>query len=603
MIQQGGYGQIYGNMGGAAVGASIYKAQREDVTFARMVELQKLNLQKRALRQRQAEAAANADLSRRRLDMESTRLDLEARRLDMVDKQNEEQRLRAEKAYEAKMQEMELRQEQEKQKAAQQEQAARLKLEQQNFDNGMDVTRAGGNILPDGGEVSDDTYNYIKMPGGQVARVPVAERRAAGGTLEQTRGGGVTDAQTYRRVNAVVDSDLKAAEKSVAEAKKNLAVMESRLAGMERDAAASDGENQRAQVEQYRGEVEALRSEIEAKSGGTREMAERYRAALAQDSSLANDVPYTKWRGLPWKDYTSEQRTVLYNLLDDATESGRELVKALVEKREFNPWVAEAWKSAKEKLGEDLAMSPEAWLRKYPYKYVETENPEDDPYKAALRQDGTLLMDVDYGKWLNFKRRLPEGDRGFVNGLLASESRYDRDLLSKMVARRNVNVQAASDWQRAAASRENAVARRIDPGVWLDVKWDTVDSSQKTLMAALLESDKEVDAKAVGAWLYKQTGEQALRAGVPLVKEADKPVEKTGKPAEKPVEAAAKPAEKRKNGLDNGYLVGTNEVVLAVNGQRRTIPRSEWDKLSEGQKAALRGAIDAVRNGRKGQVK
>ena len=101
MIRQEGYGQIYGDMGGATVGASIYKAARENVTFARMVELQRLNLAKRQLRMQQAQAAANADLSRRRLDLDNTRLELEARRLDLVDKQNEEQRLRTEKAYDA----------------------------------------------------------------------------------------------------------------------------------------------------------------------------------------------------------------------------------------------------------------------------------------------------------------------------------------------------------------------------------------------------------------------------------------------------------------------------------------------------------------------
>ena len=34
MIRQEGYGQIYGDMGGAAVGATIYKAARQNVTFA-----------------------------------------------------------------------------------------------------------------------------------------------------------------------------------------------------------------------------------------------------------------------------------------------------------------------------------------------------------------------------------------------------------------------------------------------------------------------------------------------------------------------------------------------------------------------------------------
>ena len=114
MIQQGGYGQIYGSMGGGGVGAGIYSAAREEVTFARMVELQKLNLQKRQLRMQQAQAAANADLSKRRLDLEDTRLQIEARRLDMRDRDAQEARLRTLRAYEAKDAEIRLREQEDR---------------------------------------------------------------------------------------------------------------------------------------------------------------------------------------------------------------------------------------------------------------------------------------------------------------------------------------------------------------------------------------------------------------------------------------------------------------------------------------------------------
>ena len=48
---RGGYGQTYGNMGGGAVGEMLYKATRNQVNFARMVELENLNMKKRALRE------------------------------------------------------------------------------------------------------------------------------------------------------------------------------------------------------------------------------------------------------------------------------------------------------------------------------------------------------------------------------------------------------------------------------------------------------------------------------------------------------------------------------------------------------------------------
>jgi hypothetical protein len=88
-----GYGQSYMPTGTPDLGASIYSAQRGSVNFARMVELQRLNLQKRALRQQAAAQAAQ--LKERRQEHEDdtalqlAKFALEERRLDIQDQENQ----------------------------------------------------------------------------------------------------------------------------------------------------------------------------------------------------------------------------------------------------------------------------------------------------------------------------------------------------------------------------------------------------------------------------------------------------------------------------------------------------------------------------------
>ena len=95
-VTMSGYGQSYMPMGGPGVGAAIYGAQRQEVNFARMVELQRLNLQKRALRQQAAAQAAQLQQREQarqdELAMQQTRFDLEERRLDMMDEENQRRR-------------------------------------------------------------------------------------------------------------------------------------------------------------------------------------------------------------------------------------------------------------------------------------------------------------------------------------------------------------------------------------------------------------------------------------------------------------------------------------------------------------------------------
>jgi hypothetical protein len=95
-VTMNGYGQSYMPMGGPGVGAAIYGAQRQEVNFARMVELEKLNLRKRVLRQQAAAQAAQLqDRQQARAEeaaLQQTKFDLEQRRLDMQDEENQRRR-------------------------------------------------------------------------------------------------------------------------------------------------------------------------------------------------------------------------------------------------------------------------------------------------------------------------------------------------------------------------------------------------------------------------------------------------------------------------------------------------------------------------------
>lgn len=95
----GGYGQFYGNAGGGEVGAMMLRAQQNQVNFARMVEIEKLNMQKRALREQEAAAAAKRADSDRNYELAQSRLAMEQQRLDFNDALRQDQKAEAEEKY------------------------------------------------------------------------------------------------------------------------------------------------------------------------------------------------------------------------------------------------------------------------------------------------------------------------------------------------------------------------------------------------------------------------------------------------------------------------------------------------------------------------
>lgn len=82
MFQTSAFGQVYAGVGGGDVGASIYDAQRENVTFARYVERQKLSIQKRQLAQREAQMEAQRESAQQNYELAQAKFELERQRLD-----------------------------------------------------------------------------------------------------------------------------------------------------------------------------------------------------------------------------------------------------------------------------------------------------------------------------------------------------------------------------------------------------------------------------------------------------------------------------------------------------------------------------------------
>ena len=126
-ITIGGYGQFYGNPGGGGVGATMMAAQQQSVNFARMVEIERLNLQKRALREREASQVAQAQQAARNYDLAQSRLAMEQQRLEHDDAVKQAQREAAEERYRQTL----LQKEQERQDALRRYEAEQAYRQQQ----------------------------------------------------------------------------------------------------------------------------------------------------------------------------------------------------------------------------------------------------------------------------------------------------------------------------------------------------------------------------------------------------------------------------------------------------------------------------------------
>lgn len=593
MIQQGGYGQIYGNMGGGAVGASIFSAARESVNFARMVERQRLNLQQRQLRMQEAQMAANADLSKRRLDLEDTRLQLESRRLDLQDRLRKEEKERTLRAYDAKMEELARREEEAWMKAEEQARKEQMALEQRAFENGMAVTRGGGNIMDKDGNIIDADYNYLNIPGtGNLARVPINARQAAGsvsgaGTGGETARASVADKRMYE---SVLD-DIKLDEKQASEARAALSKMRERIEEL-RSAAEKDDTAQ-AELAKAQAEYEdALKVATGGVSGG---VSVSYRDAWNANPRLAETIPYNIYKGLPWGEWDDEQKGLVKELAGSRNERDMQLLKAIADKKDewFNVPVARAWRSAAAKLG-DKVDSPTVWMKKY--KDVIAGNGDNGAmanwYIDAMQKDGTLLEDVDFERYEELTNGLvgeKDDKRVLVKQLVDSDSPYDRGILAALVDKGDAgfNLSAVEAYRKAIAT-DGAAAKLIAPDDFLAVDWNALDGDERATVEILLEGKGAEVGQKLREWVSRQTGRL-----LPTVENA--PAEKT------PVAEVKKDASAwdkgRRDDSGYGYIMSDGDVVLMVGGKSRKIPKDVWNKMTD---AAWQAILEKVERARKG---
>ena len=323
MIQQGGYGQIYGNMGGGAVGASIFSAARESVNFARMVERQRLNLQQRQLRMQEAQMAANADLSKRRLDLEDTRLQLESRRLDLQDRLRKEEKERTLRAYDAKMEELARREEEAWMKAEEQARKEQLALEQQqrkeqqgleqqNFKNIMDLSSSGGSVVDENGTPIAEGYNYARIPGtDSLARIPVGKQKAV---------------EMDKRLWETITGDIERSNKLSDEARRSLSKQRERIEELQ-EIVKSD---KSAQAQLDAAIAEYNESEKRSKGSAETKAIEFYRDAVLANPNLPEAVPYNKWKKLSWSNMDEREAEIVTEMAESRKPHDMEMLAAVV---------------------------------------------------------------------------------------------------------------------------------------------------------------------------------------------------------------------------------------------------------------------------------
>lgn len=179
-ITIGGYGQFYGNPGGGNVGATMMAAQQQSVNFARMVELEKLNLQKRALREREASQVAQAKQAARNYDLAQSRLAMEQLRLEHDDAVKQAQREAAEERYRQTL----LQKEQERQDALRRYEAEQA-YRQQQLDMQRQRQESLDNYRESRLEMSREKQAQKTASAPSAAKTPTASASASNSVLDE----------------------------------------------------------------------------------------------------------------------------------------------------------------------------------------------------------------------------------------------------------------------------------------------------------------------------------------------------------------------------------------------------------------------------------
>lgn len=362
MLQQGGYGQIYGSMGGAGVGVEIYNSQRRSVNFARFVELAQLNMRRRQLQQSEAQMQAELDDRKQSRAMQAAHFELESRRLDMQDKQNQWEKERAVKAYELQetqrqfetdrrrselvaaqqKYEQELQQRQ-NELAFKQSEAAR-KQQQEDEDRQWDRRKQANDetmrLAASGAEpfVNDKDGNVTPLPAyplqslsGMGAAVPVRQPEDVSAHGE-TR---LRFDDSQKAQLTAIDDDIKRDEALAATSEKNTVALEHELQALQ------DSLRYKPNDGQLKKDIGAKTKEIEearkkSKLDAAYEFKRAYAFRAKQEPGLLSEIPYQKWAAMPFAGYDFDAKDgakskFVVDLLNSDYPQDRKMLRSIVE--------------------------------------------------------------------------------------------------------------------------------------------------------------------------------------------------------------------------------------------------------------------------------
>lgn len=314
-ITIGGYGQFYGNAGGGEVGAMLYKAAQRQVNFARMVELENLNMKKRALREQEATQAARQAENDRNYELAQSKLALEQQRLDYNDALRQDQKAATEERFRQALVQKELER-QERQRRYEAEQAYKqqqLDMKRQSQES-LDAYRASrlgisqqkqaqkaGNAAPAEKPAKISASNYDSILNNYISGLE-ASKKDKDGWIEREA----------KRARSLADEDE---------------TMATRASNLERWGFMN--ENQRYGTGLY-GEVQ--KNTWSERDGKVLEFAKRFR-----DFAKANPQIYTEYGFQPmfdqvdWEKVSDDERDEIFSLMrPGATKEEVALVYSLL---------------------------------------------------------------------------------------------------------------------------------------------------------------------------------------------------------------------------------------------------------------------------------
>ena len=318
MIQQGGYGQIYGaSGGGAGVGVGILDAAQANVNFARQIELQRLALQKRALRQQAAQMRAQQKERSRQQDLALLSLQLQERRLDMEDAQNQFRNDALVRSYEQQQARLARQDEMEERKFSLAQREADFREAQ--WQDKYDLEQSAQQLRADELQLrADALYSREAAQGAGDGQNPAPVQPNVK----------FDDAQKAQL--DIVKTDLNLDEQRIARSRKALEELDHAIQLKESELEGIKKEKLRAPVQEQLAELRRKREELAGQEDSdSRQMRKDYQWEASQNPSLLSILDYQTLDRLPWEKYSAPQKSLLKELVRSGQPRQWELLAEL----------------------------------------------------------------------------------------------------------------------------------------------------------------------------------------------------------------------------------------------------------------------------------